>query len=177
MSGTFKRFETLQNYQKDIGAVFSCHTDRLTAVKEIAADISEAVGKLDAFIGRHAGAVCPGCRSVCCINRHSYHALDDIVYLYARERKFPAHSADLDDSAPCQFLGKSGCRIPRDSRPYRCNWYFCSPLLEHIVEHNSCRNYRFFIGLLGQLTGKRQKMMEEYASLARSIALKKTGST
>jgi len=167
--GTDNRYETVHNCQEDIAAVFRYHEDRLAALRDIAAGISAEMKDLSAFIEQHTAVVCPECRSVCCINLHSYHTFDDIVYLYAREEKIPRHTAGLVDSDPCQFLGKTGCSIQRDLRPYRCNWYFCTPLLDHIVEHNSCRHYRCFINLLERITGKRQKMMEEYASVLSAV--------
>ena len=169
MTETGNRYDSLKNYERDIADVFRYHKDRLIKVRAGAADISSEMENLSAFIQQHTNVVCPACNSVCCINRHSYHTYDDMIYLYARGVKIPLYTADLDDDAPCQFLGKRGCSLPRVLRPYRCNWYFCSPLLDHIVEHNSSRHYRFFIKLLEQITGRRQRMMEEYASVAENL--------
>ena len=169
MTETCSPYDPMTSFQEDIADVFRHHKDHLKKVRDIAAEISEEIENLDGFIQQHTAVVCPECSSVCCINRHSYHAFDDIVYLHALGEKIPFHSAGLDDSSPCQFLGKLGCAIPRSSRPYRCNWYFCSPLLAHITDHNSNRHYRLFIKLLQEITEKRQKMMEEYASVVKNI--------
>ena len=169
MTETCNRYESLRSYQKDLDDVFRHHNDRFIKVRNLAALIAEDIEKLGAFLHRHTAVVCPECSSVCCINRHSYHAFDDIVYIHAIGEKIPLQKPALDDSGPCQFLGKQGCTIARSLRPYRCNWYFCTPLLHHIVEHNSSRHYRFFINLLEQITGKRQRMMEEYAAVVKNI--------
>ena len=170
MTETRTCYDSVKIYQKDIGDVFISHKDRLIKVRDIAADISADIEHLSVFIQKHTPVVCPDCSRVCCINRHSYPAYDDVLYLYARGEIIPRYTAGLDDYAPCQFLGHMGCSIPRVLRPYRCNWYFCTPLLHHIVEHNSSRHYRFFINLLEQITGKRQRMMEEYAAVVKNIA-------
>lgn len=170
MTETCNSYESLRSCQKDIDDVFRYHKDRLVKVRDLAADIFKEMQNLSMFIQQHTAVVCPECSSVCCVNRHSYHTFNDIVYIYAIGGKIPLHTPRLDDFAPCQFLGETGCTMPRSLRPYRCNWYFCSPLLDHIIEHNSNRHYRFFINLLQRITGKRQKMMEEYSSGVKNIA-------
>lgn len=157
--------DSLSHYKKDIEDFFRNHEGSCAKVKYLALDISEDMGSLSLFMQRHTSVVCPECRSVCCINRHSYHAFDDLVYIYAIGEKIPLHKTDIRDSAPCQFLGNRGCTIPRTIRPYRCNWYFCGSLLDHIMEHNSNRHYRSFISLLQQITVKRLTLVEEYASV------------
>lgn len=164
------RYNRLRSHQRDVDDVFRYHNDRLTELKNLAVLIAEDMENLGVFLQQHTAAVCPECTSVCCINRHSYHALDDIVYIYAIAEKIPIHNPAIDDSRPCQFLGRQGCTIERSLRPYRCNWYFCSPLLSHIIALNSNRHYRLFIKLLKTITDKRQKMLEEYASVVKNIA-------
>ena len=159
-------FDSLSRCKKDIEDVFRNHKDSCAAVQCLAHDISEAMEDLSFFMQQHTAVVCPECRSVCCINRHSYHTFDDIVYIYAIGETIPLHKKDIGDSEPCQFLGNGGCTIPRTIRPYRCNWYFCVSLIDHITEHNSNRQYRLFISLLQQITVKRQILMEEYVSVA-----------
>ena len=177
MTETGNRYDILRRYQKDIDDVFRHHNDRLIKVRNLAVLIAEEIENLSVFIQKHTPVVCPDCSRVCCINRYSYPAYDDVLYLYARGENIPRYTAGLDDYAPCQFLGNMGCSIPRVLRPYRCNWYFCTPLLHHIVEHKSSRHYRFFINLLEQITGKRQRMMEEYAAVVKNIAVGYTDQT
>jgi hypothetical protein len=163
------RYESLKSYQQEIADVFRNHGDRLNKVGAIAAGIAEDIEILSVFIQQHTAVVCPECNSVCCKNRHSYQAFDDIVFIFALGEQIPLHAPDLDDSASCQFLGKAGCAIPRPLRPYRCNWYFCSPLLSRIAECSTIRHYRFFISLLQKITRGRQRLMEEYNSEIRGI--------
>lgn len=170
MTRTVNRYDSLINCQRDIGDVFSFYQDHLDKVRDIATGISAELEKLGTLMQQHTDIVCPECTNICCINRHSYHALDDIIYIYGIGGGIPIHKSGLDDDAPCQFLGNSGCTVPRVFRPYRCNWYFCSSLLEHIIEHSSSRHYRSFIKLLQWITVERQEMTKEYASVLNKIA-------
>jgi hypothetical protein len=159
--------EDLITHQQDVADVFRLHGGRLDKVRVIAAGIAEDIEVLSVFIQQHTAVICPECSSVCCINRHSYHTFDDIVFIYALGEQIPLHTPGLDDSGPCQFLGKLGCTVPRPLRPYRCNWYFCLPLLARITESGRAQHYRLFINLLQKLTGERQRLMEEYVSEVR----------
>lgn len=170
MSEICSRYDSLISHQKDIDDVFRHHNDSLIKVRNIAIQVAQKIENLGAFLEQHTTVVCPECESVCCINRHSYHALDDIVYIYAIGEKNPLHNTSLEDSEPCQFLGKLGCTMARSLRPYRCNWYFCSPLLAHISACSSNRRYRSFINLLHEITRKRQEMMQEYVSVLKILS-------
>ena len=159
-------YDLLQSQKKAIDADFRVRDGRFTKLRKLAADLDADIKELGFFVELHTASVCPDCSSVCCINRHSYHAPEDLVYIHALGGEFPLHARGLDNAEPCQFLGHQGCTIQRSLRPYRCNWYFCSSLLEHISGHNSRRQYRFFISLLERITGKRLTLMEEYASVS-----------
>jgi hypothetical protein len=50
-------------------------------------------------------------------------------------------------------------------RPYRCTWYFCTPLLDHI-QKKSVRKYRRLLDLLQRITQKRLEMLNEFAQMA-----------
>jgi len=170
-------YESLSSCRQDIADVFRYHRGRLNKVSNIAAGIAVEIENLSGFIQQHTAVVCPECSSVCCINRHSYHAFEDIVYIYALGEQVPLHAPGLDDSSPCQFLGKPGCAMPRYLRPYRCNWYFCSPLLSRITELSTVRHYRLFITLLQEITMGRQRLMEEYNLKVKGIGLPCTNKT
>jgi len=163
------RYEGLRSCRRDIADVFRHNMGSFETVREIASGIAMEIENLSVFIQQHTAVVCPECSSVCCINRHSYHTFDDIVFIYALGEHIPLHTPGLDDSGPCQFLREPGCAIPRVLRPYRCNWYFCSPLLDRITELNTSRNYRLFIKLLQKIAGGRQRLMEEYNSEVKAL--------
>lgn len=134
-------------------------------LKELAGEVCELTESVDPFIQQHTEAVCPDCRKVCCVNRHSYHEHEDLVYVYALGEKLPSYNEDVGDTEPCQFLGGQGCAIRRTARPYRCNWYFCASLLEH-VQGCAAADYRKFTESIQQLTVKRASLLNEFLRIA-----------
>lgn len=142
-------------------------TPELERLRERAQAVSLLLGQLSPVIRAHTEVVCPNCSNVCCIERHSGFAYDDLVYLYLLGEEPTPRKTGLTDSKPCQFLGPEGCRISHSRRPYRCTWYFCSPLLEQI-ETNSVRGYRDFIRLLGQITREREAFLTGFAEAVKT---------
>jgi hypothetical protein len=145
-----------------VAHVFTRHGSTLLKVRELASEVSSHIDTLSPYILRHTGVVCPGCGSVCCIDRHSRYAYDDIVYLSALGERTVPRQRGFAENAPCQFLGEKGCMIRHSLRPYRCTWYFCTPLLERIGRE-PVREYRKFIGLLQQITLKRADLLAAFA--------------
>jgi hypothetical protein len=165
----------------------------------IRAGIAEEAGKVEkmlaeasSFIEQNTHAVCPHCVSVCCINRHGRYEEDDLRYLHAAGlTPVPLDGADyaasisctfkdgvatascssapIDDAAPCIRLGREGCTLPRALRPFRCNWYFCIPLLEH-MSGGPQRPYRRFMALFGELVTLRGEMLDECRRLERAAS-------
>lgn len=108
---------------------FKDHKEDLHGVADLARKVKAKIAALDPFIQQHTSAVCPGCRRICCINRHAYYECDDLIYLYALGVK-PHTFEQRADEEPCQFLTPSGCKLNRTIRPSGCNWYFCSRLFD-----------------------------------------------
>ncbi|MFQ3573836.1 MAG: hypothetical protein SNJ53_04300 [Thermodesulfovibrionales bacterium] len=97
-----------------------------------AQQIMSIINHVDASIQSFTSQVCINCRDVCCINLHSYYELGDIIYLCLIEEGCPLHRSGLADRESCQFLSHTGCTLRRFQRPFRCNWYFCSDLIQFI---------------------------------------------
>jgi hypothetical protein len=130
----------------------------LEALARQAADSVEAISP---SIERHTSVVCPGCERVCCVNRHCYHELGDIVSIRSRGEVLPVYREGVGDEEPCQFLGERGCRLRRSLRPHRCNWFFCSSLLSHIRE-SSARGYRSLVAGLEDINRKRGALLRAF---------------
>jgi hypothetical protein len=157
-----------------VGHVFTRHGSALVRARELASEVSSLIDALSPFILRHTGEVCPGCTNVCCIDRHSRYAYDDIVYLSALGTQMVSRTKGVAEGAPCQFLGEKGCVISHSLRPYRCTWYFCTPLLERIGQ-GPVREYKKFIGLLQQITRKREDLLEAFAETAQASGIRSAG--
>lgn len=141
--------------------------ESLSRVRELAAELSGMIEDLSPFMERHTAALCPSCRAVCCINRHSRQAPEDMVFLLALGEEMPKSGKVTADTEPCQFLGESGCMLRRYVRPYRCTWYFCSPLLEQI-RSMPAPEYRGFIHRLEQVSQTRESMLEAFRQAERA---------
>jgi len=157
------RLETLDQIRRQVGLISASRIRELARARGLAAEISEAIEATSPFIEEHTAAVCPACPQVCCRNRHCYHEIGDIIYICSLGQGLPAYREGALDSDPCQFLGERGCRIRRSLRPHRCNWFFCTPLLEHI-QGVSPRRYRRFVADIAGITDKRMELINTFAS-------------
>jgi len=153
----------LYSIRKEVEELFAKYGDDLEEVRVLAEGVSDAIETAGTFIERHTSVVCPECLQVCCINRHSYHELRDVVCIHALGEKLPAYKKEAWDTEPCQFLGEKGCTLGRPLRPHRCNWYFCAPLLEHI-QTVSAREYRRFVAGLRDINEKREGLFMTFAN-------------
>lgn len=140
----------------------------IASMRAIAKEAADAVEAISPEIERHTSAVCPDCLRVCCVNRHSYHELGDIVHLSLLGERPPAYREGVGDAEPCQFLGEGGCRLIRAQRPHRCTWFFCSPLLDHI-EAASAREYRSFVAALENINRKRSDLLSAFDALMHTL--------
>jgi len=133
-------------------------------LRQLAEETRALFESLDRDIEALTQAVCPSCQDVCCISRHGRAAADDLVYMNALAIQAPLGESKRPDHAACHHLGPSGCRLPRYQRPYRCTWYFCSPLLEAMDEMKP-RQARALEARLARLSSLRTRMMEVYGAL------------
>jgi hypothetical protein len=86
------------------------------------------------LIEEYTAVVCPACVDVCCRQKHGTHCSRDLAYLRALGAPAPPLDADRDPDGPCQFMGQSGCILPRWTRAFKCTWYFCDALLAALDE-------------------------------------------
>lgn len=127
-------------------------------MEEILSDLKKAFEAVSPYIQRHTSKVCPSCPKVCCINKHGNYDEVDMVFIRALGLE-TEHKPDIPDAAPCRFLNKDGCVLPRYKRPFRCTWYFCERLLESMGA-DSAKEYKSFISVLQNLQGLRRKLLE-----------------
>jgi len=106
------------------------------------------------LIEEYTAAVCPGCVDVCCRQKHGTHCSRDLAYLHELGTPAPPLDAGRDPDGPCQFMGQTGCTLPRWMRAFKCTWYFCEPLLAALNEGDPRKARRLSAAL--------QKMVDRY---------------
>lgn len=140
----------------------------IAPLKENARIIKYGIDEVDSFIQQNTAAVCPFCESVCCINRHGYYDYEDLIYIFSLGEKPPRYKEGVLDADSCQFTSVSGCTIERSIRPFRCNWYFCNSLLEHI-EKGAAKPYRSFLRRFDEIMELRNGLLDGFFGMLKSI--------
>ncbi len=143
--------------------------EELGEVAGYAHSLRSLIDEVSPFIQLNTSMVCPGCERVCCVNRHGYYDRQDLIYIFTLGLRHPEYREGLEDTAPCQFLSSSGCSIGRSLRPFRCNWYFCTPLLVH-MENGPAKPYREFVNRFSVIVEMRRRMLEAFEARTGSLA-------
>lgn len=135
-------------------------------LRDIAHAIKARIEDIDPFIQQQTEVVCPVCEERCCINKHGYYDELDEIYIMALGLELPSYRTGLSDTDRCQFLTDRGCSKERYQRPFRCNWYFCRALLNH-MENGPSRPYREFIRIFNEILDLRRELLNEFHAQAK----------
>jgi len=100
----------------------------------IAHQLKELLTRISPLIEEYTAAICPACIDVCCRQKHGLYRDRDIAYLKSLGVQVPRRDAALPLEGPCEAMGPRGCVLPRWTRPFKCTWYFCEPLLAALNE-------------------------------------------
>ncbi|MCB2188574.1 MAG: hypothetical protein KQJ78_19305 [Deltaproteobacteria bacterium] len=113
-----------RNLQAELGA---CGPGR-ARLAALADEAARALAATFPLLDRLTPATCPVCREVCCQKARVVATSRDLLFFAAAG--LPPPPAQLRDrlSQPCRHLGPTGCRLPRLSRPFLCNWWLCPAL-------------------------------------------------
>ena len=155
--------------KQSIHTLFSMHGEALCSAATEAKEAEALIDEISPLIEAYTSVVCPHCSDVCCIDRHSRFDQSDMIFMAARGNDLPEDDAVVPDTAPCKFLGKMGCTLRRTLRPYRCTWFFCSPLLDHIIHATSASEYRKFMKLLEDISVHRTAMIAAYEAASSDL--------
>lgn len=118
--------------------------------------LKEALGRISPIIEQYTSFVCPSCIKVCCANKHGIPEKEDIVFFNSISYEY--RSARGEPDSPCEFLSQTGCVLLRWQRPFRCTWYFCGPLLEHMRDKGG-REYRRLVEQMEQVVKLRREFL------------------
>ena len=147
---------------KRIQRLIATHGTAFAGTRQSAAEAMKLIETISPDIERHTAAICMNCTGVCCINRHARYDLSDTIFLSALGLAVPEDITGTEETAPCRFLGNCGCTLSRSRRPYRCTWFFCAPLLDHMVEQYDPPAYRRFMRTLQAITETRTRMIRDF---------------
>jgi hypothetical protein len=123
-----------------------------------------AIDSIDGFIQACTAEVCPHCSNVCCINRHGYYDDEDLIYIISLGETLPYYKTGLSETDSCQFLRPTGCSVPRYLRPFRCNWYFCIPLIGFMRQRRGAE-YRLFTSGMQEAIDLRAELIEIFKAI------------
>ena len=147
-----------------ISLLFEHRNGDLMGTRRMALALRSKIYGVDLFIQENTAQVCPDCRTVCCINKHGYYDHQDLIYISALGLLMPMYREGVEDTAPCQFLSETGCRIERSIRPFRCNWHFCSELIT-FMNSGPAKPLREFNNRFRELQAMRQEMADQFFQL------------
>jgi len=153
-----------------IRSLFSDHGDALAEVSRSARQTEALIDTISPLIEAYTSAVCQECTSVCCINRHSSFDRSDVIFMTALGKDIPEANPGIADTDACRFLGSRGCALKRSQRPYRCTWFFCSALLDQIMQQASAAGYRKFMEMLQAITKNRTTMINDFETLSTKLS-------
>ncbi|KJR41095.1 hypothetical protein MCHI_003011 [Candidatus Magnetoovum chiemensis] len=136
------------------------------SVKYCAQRIYDYLESLEPLIQHGVSNVCPSCEKVCCVNRYGYFDVNDMVYLLALDNKYHRDyerfvSFTASDTTACAHLNQYGCSIERPLRPFRCNWFFCAPLID-FMSSRSAREFRDFSNRFSEIIRLRKTMIDNF---------------
>lgn len=96
-------------------------------MQTLAQGIREGLLWCDETMDRYCSATCHACRDFCCDANGIYFDLPDLIYLLTLDNDLPTGQTRAQRGAPCRYLAKEGCILPRMCRPFICTWYLCEP--------------------------------------------------
>lgn len=153
----------------NIRSLFSSHGEALTEVIRSAEQAEILINSISPIIESYTSQTCPACTSVCCINRHSRFDRSDVIFMAALGKDIPEELQEIPETDACRFLGMRGCILKRTERPYRCTWFFCSALMDQIVQQPSVSAYRNFLEMLRNISENRMKMINVFEKLETTL--------
>lgn len=156
--------------QSSIRSLFSDHGYALAEVSRSARQAEILIEAISPLIEAYTAAACPECTSVCCIDRHSRFDRSDIIFMTALGKDIPEENSGIAETDACRFLCSRGCTLERSQRPYRCTWFFCSALLDQIMQRTSATDYRKFMELLLNITTNRTTMMSDFETICTQLS-------
>jgi hypothetical protein len=84
-------------------------------------------------------STCRWCPEPCCIVNKVWINFQDLLFLHLTGCSIPPGQLCGDQYAPCRYLGRNGCRLPRRIRPWGCTQYICSTQKKRLEKNHAGR--------------------------------------
>ncbi len=165
--------EQLERTVTFLERLFREHRNELLSVADYADTLKNEINAVDSFIQHTTAVVCARCKNVCCVNRHGWYDYEDLIYVFALELQPLPYHEGVTDTDPCRFLSPHGCTIERAVRPFRCNWHFCSALVEHL-ESGPAKPFRLFVNRFQRIIDLRKEMLDRFFTIVTSVKRQRT---
>lgn len=138
-------------------------------------DLADSMGARLKAVGRHmtdlCSQTCPECQQICCRYAHVYFDFKDLLYLHFGPGEWPAAQTLNTEQPYCQYLGQTGCCLPRSLRPFICTWYIC-PAQSACLEKMAPSVGVFLRNSLKALKTGREQLQHDYVRITAALPTK-----
>ncbi len=108
-----------------LAAALETRRRRFSPIRDLAGQIQARITALDGRLDALCAGTCHGCEDNCCQRATVWYDFKDLLGFHLAAVPLPAQQFVPQSKHPCQYLGPTGCTLPRIQRPFVCTWYLC----------------------------------------------------
>lgn len=136
-------------------------SDELKKAKALAHLILMEMMDVFAEMDRLCAATCPSCKEPCCVVATLWYDFKDLIFLHLNDISIARAQPLNQYGDTCRYLGKKGCILKREARPWICTYYIC-PSQTYLFRRQNRQFYREFDGKLEAIKNKRKELEDEF---------------
>ena len=105
---------------------------------------------INPLMDRLCQVTCRFCAEPCCLTAWAGFDFKDLLFLHLSGQPIPISQTRFNQHKPCRYIGVSGCRLPRLSRPWICTWYLCPTQMSRLRKKSQPiqKNYKQMMYLI-----------------------------
>ena len=154
-----KPFTTVSRIRR----LFLEEPERMAACKNWALEIDQLQRILFPILDYQASVVCSACLDPCCLEKEAYFQVPDLLFISALGHESPDSAGPVPPKG-CRFFFDKGCTLPRPSRPFVCNEFFCEPFKNTF--HQESQEALFHIeNLFSEIRVLRRRLQNAYLGI------------
>ncbi len=112
--------------QLSVNQICSSLGEKAVQIQELVQNIQHNYVDIDSRMEQLCADTCIDCQQVCCRTATVWYDLRDLLYIKLADGVIPERQVHRGGDFSCVNLGKNGCLIPRNRRPFICTWYICA---------------------------------------------------